>query len=137
MTEGRGPLAPKDPVERSRLYIMLDTVIEASPRMKGKASQEIFLDGRLVSKAKYVGGVTDEKILGLLESCTGFHKLVHSIGVSVKADKEYDGDIDFVLQNYGKGEAYESGTLIRVPCPTDGTELILELDDYDWSTDDD
>lgn len=116
---------------------MLDTVIEASPRMKGKASQEIFLDGRLVSKAKYVGGVTDEKILGLLESCTGFHKLVHSIGVSVKADKEYDGDIDFVLQNYGKGEAYESGTLIRVPCPTDGTELILELDDYDWSTDDD
>ncbi|MFW5982272.1 MAG: SGNH/GDSL hydrolase family protein [Halanaerobiaceae bacterium] len=133
-----GPKAPKDPVEkRSAFYIMLDTVIEASSRNQGKPSQEIYLEGRLRNKAKLVGGIEDEEMLKLLENCEGFHKLVHSIGVSVIADDNYNGDIFFVMQNWGKKDKYESGTTLRVPCPADGSEIVLKLNDYQWSSDDD
>lgn len=134
----RGPRAPKDPIKRrSGFYIMLDSVIEASTRNEGKPSQEIYLGGRLKNIAKMVGGVTDEEILKLLENCEGFHKLVHSIGVSVIADSNYKGTMNFVLQNWGKENIYETGTLLRLPCSTDGTEMILKLDDYKWSPNDD
>ncbi|WEG11098.1 SGNH/GDSL hydrolase family protein [Pullulanibacillus sp. KACC 23026] len=130
--------APKDPVaKRDSFFVMFEKVIEATPRHEGKPSQEIYLDeGRLKSIAKLVGGVTDEAILTLLDNCKGFHKLVHSIGVSIKTTGEYVGDVHFVLHHYGKENKYETGTLLRVPCPTDGTETLLELGDHQWSVDD-
>lgn len=132
-----GPVAPKDPVaKRSGFYVMLNTVIEASSRNEGKPSEEIYLEGRLMSKAQLEGGVTDPEILQLLGNCQGFHKLVHSIGVSIKTDADYLGEVTFVLQNWGKENIYETGTKLRVPCPTDGTEQILKLEDYEWSPDD-
>ncbi len=130
--------APKDPVEkRSGFYIMLDTVIEASTRNEGKPSQEIYLEERLKSKAKLVGGVSDGELLELLGNCKGFHQLVHSIGVSVKVDNDYTGTMNFVLQNWGKENIYETGTKLRIPCPTNGTEMVLKLEDYEWSPGDD
>ncbi|MEJ6951779.1 SGNH/GDSL hydrolase family protein [Natronospora cellulosivora (SeqCode)] len=133
-----GPAAPKDPVEkRSGFYIMLDTVIEASSRSQGKPSQEIYLEGRLKNKAKLTGGIEDEEMLKLLESCQGFRKLVHSIGVSVVADDDYSGSINFIMQNWGKKDKYESGTTLKASCPADGSETVLKLEDYQWSEDDD
>jgi hypothetical protein len=131
--------APKDPVaKRDSFFVMFEKVIEATPRNEGKPSQEIYLDGeRLKSIAKLVGGVRDEEILTLLDNCEGIHKLVHSIGVMIKTGDEHVGEINFVLQNYGKESKYETGTILRMPCPTDGTEVILELGDYQWSQDDD
>ena len=98
-----GPKAPKDPQKkRSGFYIMVDKTIEATERLGAKPSQEIYLDeGRLAFNAKLVGGVNDEVILDYLKDCKGFFKIVHSIGVSVIATEE-TGNIDFVLQNYGK-----------------------------------
>ncbi|MFP4661675.1 MAG: SGNH/GDSL hydrolase family protein [Halanaerobiales bacterium] len=116
---------------------MQDTDIEASSRNEGKPSQEIYLEGRLKSKARLVGSVRDEDILGLLENCQGFQKLVHSIGVSVKTTDRYKGTVNFVLQNWGKTNKYETGTTLRVSIPTDGKEIILKTADYEWSADDD
>ena len=133
-----GPVAPRDPVEkRSCIYLMVDSDIEASSRGEGKPSEEIYLEGRIRSAAEFIGGVTDEEILNLLESCEGFHKLVHSIGVSVQAADDSIEEVNFVLQNWGKTNKYESGTTLRVPCPANGREVIINLADYEWSPDDD
>lgn len=131
--------APKDPTKkRSCFYVMIDTAIEATPRNEGKASQEIYLDNqRLKSKVKLASGYTEEEVLKLLDNCTGFHQLVHSIGVSVKSDSDPAGTIDFVLQNWGKENIYETGTRLRKTCPLDGSETVIKLEDYQWSSEDD
>ncbi|ULT56124.1 SGNH/GDSL hydrolase family protein [Neobacillus drentensis] len=132
-------LAPKDQViKRDSFFVMFESVIEATPRNEGKPSQEIYLEGeQLKSLARFVGGVEDEEMLTLLEDCKGFRKLVHSIGIVIKTGNKYAGKINFVLQNYGKGKKYDTGTLLRIACPTDGTEIILDLGDYQWSPSDD
>jgi len=130
--------APKNQVvKRDSFFVMFDKVIEATPRNEGKPSEEIYLEGeQLKSIARLVGSVKDEEILTLLEYCKGFHKLVHSIGVVIKTGNKNAGKVNFVLQNYGKGKKYDTGTLLRMPCPTDGTEIIIDLGDYQWSQDD-
>ncbi|WP_040951793.1 SGNH/GDSL hydrolase family protein [Gorillibacterium massiliense] len=135
----RGPVAPKDPVEkRSAIFIMLESIIEATSRGNGIHSQEIYLDnGRLADKAKFTGGVADEEILDLLKTCSGFRRLVHSIGVTVKVHGEQASSVDFVMENWGKTSTFESGSRMRAVCPGDGTEVILNLKDYAESPDDD
>jgi len=133
-----GPKAPEDPVERKKgFFVMFETIIEATPRMNSKPSQEIYLEGRLFDNAKFVGGVTDEHILNLLRSCAGFRELVHSIGVSVTSNNPETKSVTFELQNWGKTNKYESGSRLRVDCPTDGTEVLITLADADLSEDDD
>lgn len=133
-----GPKAPKDPQKkRSGFYLMVDKILEATARLEGKPSQEVYLDeGRLAFDSQFVGGVKDKDILELLKNCDGVHKVVHSIGVSVTAPDD-TGAIDFVLQNYGKADRFGGGTLIKIPCTKDGAEVILKLEDYEWSKDDD
>ena len=133
-----GPKAPKDPQEkRSSFYIVIDKIIQATARLGAKPAQEIYLDqGRLAVNAQFVGGVEDESILSLLKDCQGFHKLVHSIGISVTAEQD-TGAIEFVFKNYGKKDRYGGGTTIKLPCPRDGSETILKLEDYKWSSEDD
>ncbi|CAM4288025.1 SGNH/GDSL hydrolase family protein [Paenibacillus typhae] len=137
-TTGNGPRAPKDPAERRNgFFVLFETQIEATARPSGKPSQEVYLEGSyLIDKAKYIGGVEDEDILSLLGTCAGFRKLVHSIGISVKAEDSRSG-VSFLLQNWGKTDKFTSGTCLQVPCPADGTELILQLDQIEWSADDD
>lgn len=134
-----GPAAPKDPTERrSAFYVMYETVVEATDRGNGIFSQEMYLDnGRLASLAQFNGGIEDEAILELLRTCGGVRKLVHSIGVTVKVQREEDAPVYFALENRGKTSRYETGTKLRVPCRTDGTEQTIELSEVDWSADDD
>ncbi|MBW4084162.1 SGNH/GDSL hydrolase family protein [Paenibacillus sp. S150] len=134
-----GPEAPKDPVaRRSSFFIMFESVIEATARSGGKPSQEIYLDGNQFSdKARWIGGVTDERCLELLKSSTGFRELVHSIGVTVKAHSEDTKAVHFVLQHWGRTDKYETGTLLRVPCPADGSETLITPGEYPRSSDDD
>lgn len=139
MFEQGGPKAPKDPVPmRSGVYIMLDSIIEATPRNDGRPSQDIYLEGdQFIDKVRYIGGVTDESMLNMLKSCDTFHKLVHSIGVSVRTHNPDVKNLSFSIQNFGKTKKYESGTILSFPCPNDGTELIITLADYEWNEDDD
>lgn len=138
MNEAAGPKAPQDPVERrSGFYMMYDNVIESTARPDGSFSHEIYLEGRLADKAKYTGGVTDEELLVLLGNWEGFRRLVHSIGITVQARNSAVEQVRFVYQNLGKTHKYETGTRIELACPTDGREVLLVLDEYEWSPDDD
>lgn len=132
------PKAPTDPVKkRSCLYVMMDTIIEATPRMGSKPSQEIYLDNhRLKGKVKVTSDFEDEEVLKLLDQCEGFHKLVHSIGVIVKSDSNPNGSVNFVMNCLGKVDVYGTGTVISKECPLDGAEQILTLSDYQWSEED-
>ena len=55
--ETEGPAAPQDPaVGRRGLYILYETMIEATIRPDGKYTQEIYLDGsQLIDKARFTG----------------------------------------------------------------------------------
>ena len=79
-----GPKAPKDPTKkRKSFYIMRGKSVAGSPQAGGRGIQFLYMnDGRMVSSARLVGGITDEEMLKLLETTEGFRKLVHSIGVT-------------------------------------------------------
>lgn len=132
-----GPKAPKDPTKKRKgFYVMLEKEIEASVRPNSKPSQEIYLDdGRLTSFAKIVGNITDEKILELLETREGFQKLVHSIGLRVSSE-DRNKKVDFALHFYGKKDTYGGGTKIRRELVANDAETIIELDEVEWSADD-
>jgi hypothetical protein len=134
-----GPKAPKDPADRRNgFFVLYETAIEATARAEGKPSQEVYLEGNyLIDKAKFLGGVTNEAILEFLGSSTGFRKLVHSIGVSVRRANAQEDPVTFLLQHWGKTSKYETGSYLRVPCPADGSEVILRLADCPGSEEDD
>lgn len=135
--ENRGPKAPKDPTKKRKcFFIMRNKCIEFAPENDGRGICYIYEnDGRLISAAGLVGGITDEEELNLLKSTEGFRKLVHSIGVSVESQDPID-KVRFVFQMYGKTDVYGSGTNIVVDVPANGMEIVTELDSLEWSDDD-
>lgn len=134
-TISREPKAPRDPkAKRKGFYIMRNKAIDGSIQPDGRGIQFLYLDGgRLESFARIAGNIADEEILKLLGTAEGFHRLVHSMGVTVELIEGASRQVDFVFQMYGKKDAYSSGTQIRVPVPADGIEQILELDSCEWS----
>lgn len=128
--------APKDPVKkRSCIYIMLDQLVQGQLMPSGDYACEIYLDwNRLRNKAQIIGGVTDEKILAMLEDSHDFHKLVHSIGITV-SDCEGEKSINAKWINYGKTER-ASGTVWDMECPVDDMEQILSLYDKEITEED-
>ena len=132
-----GPRAPKDPTKkRKSFYIMRGKNVAGSPQADGRGIQFLYMnDGRMISSARLVGGITDEEMLKLLETTEGFRRLVHSIGVTVEA-QDREMVTDFCLQMYGHRDIYGSGTTLRMPVQANGMEHILELESCDWSEDD-
>ncbi|MCR4793418.1 MAG: SGNH/GDSL hydrolase family protein [Lachnospiraceae bacterium] len=137
MAESRGPVAPKDPTaKRPFYYIMRDKDICASPQPDGTGVMFIFeSDGRLGASAKLVGNLEDETMLSELFTVEGFRKQVHSIGVSVQKAGD-PVDVKFAFQMYGKTDPYTSGTTLTMDLVSDGMEMVMELDKYEWSDDD-
>ncbi|AWB44674.1 acyl-CoA thioesterase [Paenibacillus sp. CAA11] len=135
--DGDGPIAPKDPVaKRSGFYVIHESLIESTVRPDGKLSHEIYLEGRLAEKARYTGGVLDESILTQLGNSSGFRQLVHSIGISVKAEDSEISSVQFTMENREVISPYESGSQFTISCPADGSEVILILDQYERSPND-
>lgn len=133
--ETGGPAAPRDPVtKRSGLYILYESIMEATIRPKGMFSAEINLEGeQLADKARITANVTDEVILELLKSSSGLRRLVHSIGVCVHVQDKEASNVTFTLQNWRNSNKYDSGSRQSISCPTDGSETIMILDEYEWS----
>lgn len=139
-----GPKAPKDPEKkRSGFYLMREKEIAGSIQPDGRGIQFLHMDGeRILSSARIVGNVTDEGMLELLKTTEGFRRLVHSIGVRVEMESEASQGkgkcptMDFVFQMYGKKDTYGSGTQIKMPVPADGMEVLVKLQDCQWSEDD-
>ncbi|MBR6627656.1 MAG: SGNH/GDSL hydrolase family protein [Lachnospiraceae bacterium] len=133
-----GVVAPKDPtMKRKGFYIMRDKSVAGLPQPDGRGIQHLWMDcGRMVTAAKLVGNIEDSAILDMLQTTADFRKLVHSIGVTVEMD-EHEEMVNFALQMYGKTDPYVSGTNIVVPIKADGMEMIIDLESWDWSDDDD
>ena len=132
-----GPKAPKDAEKkRKSFYVLRSKAVAGTPMPDGTGTQFIYLnDGRMVSFARIVGGITDEGMLELLTTTEGFRKMVYSIGVTVEMEDPKEV-IHFAYQMYGKTDPNVSGTTIRVPVTADGMEKVIRLDEVDWSDDD-
>lgn len=132
-----GPKAPRDPEKkRKSFYIMRGKSIAGSPQKDGRGIQFLYMnDGRMISSARIVGGITDEGMLKLMETTEGLRQLVHSIGVTVEAD-DRELVTEFCFQMYGHRDVYGSGTTLRLPVQANGMEQILKLEDCEWSDDD-
>lgn len=132
-----GPKAPKDPTAKgSSFYVCRQKGVAGNPTHDGRGVQFIYLDGgRLITFARMIGNVEDEKMLDNLTKAEGFMNMVAGIGVTVESD-DRDKDVDFVFQMYGKTDPNNSGTTIKVSCKPDGMEQIIWLDDFTWSEDD-
>ncbi|MCM1027499.1 MAG: SGNH/GDSL hydrolase family protein [Roseburia sp.] len=133
-----GPKAPRDPEKkRGGFYLMRGKEIHGSIQPDGRGIQFLYMDGgRMISSARTVGNVTEESMLEMLRTAEGFRRLVHSIGVTAELERGESKTVDFVFQMYGKKDTYTSGTLLRMPVPTDGREQVLRLKEQDWSEDD-
>lgn len=131
------PKAPKDPVKKNNsFYVIKNHAVFGSPAPDGRGIQYLYQsDGRLINGAKLVGGIEDEEELELLKTVEGFKKLVSQVGVSIEMD-EYDTEVTFAFQMYGKTDTYVTGTTIYKTIKADGSEFLINLDDVDWSSDD-
>lgn len=126
----RGPKAPKDPTKkRSVIYIMLDDAIEGRPNGHGGFSDVNFLNGRVAAKVTNLLPELDKGLARELQTCEGFRKIVHSIGVSIKADKEEDRNkiIRFAQQS---SAAKGPGTAFPAEVVCDGRENIIVVEEY-------
>lgn len=129
-TVARGPKAPKDPTKkRSVIYIMLDDAIEGRPNGYGGFSDVNYLNGRVAAKVTNLLPELDKELARELQTCEGFRKIVHSIGVSIKADKEEDRSktIRFAQQSSG---AKGPGTAFPADVVCDGREIQIVVGDY-------
>lgn len=127
----RGPKAPKDPTKkRPVIYIMLDDAIEGRPNEAGGFGDVNFLEGRVAAKVTNLLPELDREIAAKLQTCAGFREVVHSIGVSIKADKEEDRNkvIRFVQQC--RTPAGYSGTRFAAETVCDGRETLLVVEDF-------
>ena len=130
--------APTDP-EKNRpfFYIIKDKEIFSESDESGKGVSFLYQsDGRLTSSAGFVGNVTDDKMIKMLESVEGFKKLVHSVGVSVEM-KDKSEDVEFVFQMYGKEDLYGGGANLIADLKADSSEKRIYLKDINWTEDDD
>lgn len=128
----RGPKAPKDPVaKRPAVYVMVDSVIEGSPRGNGKYQDICYLNGRIKQKISVLCDKVSEEILELVPEGRGFRKLVHTIGVTVVATKkEYQTEnVVFELHCLSKVQG-QDGTCYRAEVPCNGEEVKITVSDY-------
>ncbi len=129
----RGPAAPKDPVEkRPCLYVVLDKTISGTRDKDGVCRDYVYLEGRMIDQVKFTSGDIDEDILNMLPNMDTFRKLVHSVGVSLKAVEEEDKEqeVEFQFQCYGKTDKYTTGTIMEMTCPCTGEEFVIPVDAY-------
>ncbi len=126
----KGPKAPKDPTKkRSVIYIMLDDAIEGRPNESGGFSEVNFLEGRVAAKVTSLLPELDKTLAERLQTCEGFREIVHSIGVSVKADKEEDRNkILCFIQQCRTATGY-NGTKYRLDTVCDGRESLLVVEE--------
>ncbi len=136
----RGPAAPKDPVEkRPCLYVVLDKTISGTKDPEGVIRDYVFLEGRLIDQVRFTSGEIEEELLQMLPKMETFRRLVHSVGVSLKAEEPEDREkeVEFQFQCYGKTDKYTTGTVMEMTVPCTGEEMVLPVDAYPVNEDDD
>ena len=128
----RGPKAPKDPVaKRPAVYVMVDSVIEGSPRANGKYQDICYLNGRIAQKISVLCNDMPKEILEAVPTGAGFRKVVHTIGVTVLATKKelQDMSVEFTL-NCLSTEQGKAASCYRAEVPCNGQEVKITVADY-------
>lgn len=128
----RGPKAPKDPVaKRPAVYVMVDSVIEGSPRNNGKFQDICYLNGRIAQKISVLCKEMPKEVLELVPTGAGFRKLVHTIGVTVLSTKEElrESAVEFTLNCLSDVQG-KAGTCYRAEVPCNGQEVKITVADY-------
>ena len=128
----RGPKAPKDPVaKRPAVYVMVDSVIEGSPRGNGKNQDICYLNGRIAQKISVLCNDMPKEILEAVPTGAGFRKVVHTIGVTVLATKkeQQDMEVEFTLNCLSTVQG-KAGTCYKADVPCDGREVKITVADY-------
>lgn len=128
----RGPKAPKDPVaKRSAVYVMVDSVIEGSPRENGKFQDICYLNGRIAQKISVLCKGMPKEILELVPSGAGFRKVVHTIGVTVlAAKKELQKETVLFEMNCLSTMPGKEANCYRAEVPCNGQEVKITVADY-------
>ncbi|MBR2408981.1 MAG: SGNH/GDSL hydrolase family protein [Lachnospiraceae bacterium] len=128
----RGPKAPKDPVaKRPAVYVMVDAVIDGSPRGNGKFQDICYLNGRIVQKISVLCSDMPKDVLDLVPTGAGFRKLVHSIGVTVLATKkERQEDTVLFELNCLSTVQGKAGTCYSAEVPCNGKEVKITVSEY-------
>lgn len=126
-----GPRAPKDPTKkRPAVYVMLDDIIEGTPRENGQFEEVCFLEGRVEAKIKAIAPDMPQEIAAALQTCRGLRKYVHSIGITATAqdNKLLSEKLCFHLQC--RTEVGYDGTHFEAEIPCNGQEVLIFLSDY-------
>ena len=127
----KGPKAPKDPTKkRSVIYIMLDDAIEGRPNGFGGFADVNYLDGRVAAKVTNLLPELDKELARELQTCAGFRKIVHSIGVSFKADKEENRTKTIRVSQQSKAEPGFTATTLTAETVCDGRETLILVEDF-------
>ena len=127
----RGPKAPKDPTKkRSVIYIMLDDAVEGRPNEAGGFSETNFLEGRVAAKVTSLLPELDKTLAEELQTCAGFRKLVHSIGVSMKADREEDRNKTIRFVQQCRTATGYNGTRYATETVCNGQETLMLVEDF-------
>lgn len=127
----RGPKAPKDPTKkRPVIYIMLDDAVEGRPNDSGGFGDVNFLEGRVAAKVTNLLPELDKELAAKLQTCVGFRELVHSIGVSIKADKEEDRNKSICFAQQCRTATGYHGTRFSAETVCDGRETLILVEDY-------
>lgn len=127
----KGPKAPKDPTKkRPVIYIMLDDAVEGKPDGQGGFSDINFLEGRVAAKVTNLLPELDKTLAEQLQTCDGFRKIVHSIGVSVKADKEENRTMCMEFAQQCRTSLGYNGTRYVTQTVCDGRETLMTVEDF-------
>lgn len=127
----RGPKAPKDPTKkRSVIYIMLDDAVEGRPNDFGGYADVNFLEGRVAAKVTNLLPELDKELAKKLQTCEGFREMVHSIGISMKADKEEDRNKTIRFAQQCRTASGYNGTRYATETVCDGRETLITVQDY-------
>ncbi len=128
----RGPKAPKDPVEkRPAVYVMVDSVIEGSPRGNDKFQDICYLNGRIAQKISVLCNDMPKEILEQVPHGAGFRKVVHTIGVTVLATKKELQEESVVFElNCLSTMPDKAATCYRAEVPCNGQEVKITVTDY-------
>ncbi|WP_026835740.1 SGNH/GDSL hydrolase family protein [Eubacterium xylanophilum] len=134
-----GPVAPKDPVrKRPAIYMMVDKAIAGTP-INGYDKRDIFyLEGRVGQQIIGIYPDIDPDFAGKFQDVNELRKIVHSISLTIDVDEEEYKDeyVSFTLHCYGKKDKYNSGTTFQLDIPCNGEEVVIDLEDIEFTGDD-
>ncbi len=113
-------------------------MVTSNPSENG-FSEIIYLEGRVKNKLQLICPALPEELCGQLQSSRDFFRIVHSVGITLQAEREEDREVPVVcaLQHYGKTNKYVTGSWMQMEVCPDGAERVFPLAEFSCTEEDD